>query len=127
MIGNSMLRELYLLDVDIDTKINQLLEVLKRPDEDFVISVSNEIPDIDSLEEEEFKFMVIVSSIIEYFFTERNVNVPNWIKNGDLKFKEPYFYNRRLTESYKLKILNDAPVSFKKHNVYFDMHGLSRM
>lgn len=126
MIGNKILNELYSYH-DRDTALNQLLEMLKFSDSRFINSLSNEVPDLSKLNDDEFHFVVIVSALVDYCYTEKGIKVPGWINSKKLRFSEPFFYQKRITELEKSELLLTSPNSFKQKNVYFDLHSLKRV
>jgi|GEM_PF-1714584 len=64
MIGNNYLNSLYAYP-DLDTSINQLLELLSTKDKGFLESLYVPL-DIGALDDEERHYLTIVSAIIDY-------------------------------------------------------------
>ncbi|MFU7515528.1 hypothetical protein [Clostridium sp. HCS.1] len=126
MIGNKYLKELYNYN-DRDTSINQLLEILKFKDKDFINSLYEEEVNIDLLNEKEKEFVIISVSLIDHFLQIYNLDVPNWIRDERLSFTFPYYYNRRLSDFEKVKLLFTNPSPFRLRNVYFDLNSIVRI
>ncbi|WP_300379355.1 hypothetical protein [Clostridium sp.] len=125
MIGNKYLEALFNYD-DRDTSINQLLEILKFKDKDFINSLYEEI-NIDLLDEKEKELLIISSSLIDYYFQLHNLDVPNWIRNEKLSFPKAYYYSKRLTDFEKVRLLFANPSPFRLRNVYFDLNSIVRV
>ena len=125
MIGNKYLKDLFEYP-DEDTSINQLLELLKSKDMDFINSLYNPI-DIDKCSEKETKYLIKVSALIDYYLQLHDIEVPGWLRDERLRFEKPYFHSKKITdfEKVKLQYINSAP--FKARNVYFDLCGIERI
>lgn len=126
MIGNRYLQALYNYN-DRDTSINQLLEILKFKDKDFINSLYEEEVNIDLLNEKEKEFLIISVSLIDHFFQIYNLDIPNWLRDERLSFSLPYYYNRRLSDFEKVKLLFTNPSPFRLRNVYFDLNSIIRI
>lgn len=126
MIGNRYLQALYNYN-DRDTSINQLLEILKFKDKDFINSLYEEEVNIDLLDEKEKEFLIISVSLIDHFFQIYNLDIPNWLRDERLSFSLPYYYNRRLSDFEKVKLLFTNPSPFRLRNVYFDLNSIIRI
>ncbi len=126
MITNNYLKMFYEYP-DRDTSINQLLEFLRFKHPKFLANIKDEIPQFDLLNEDEKCFLIIVSALLEYCLSDMQEKIPNWINDDFLRFKEPFFYNRRLTNRDKEHLLRESPETFKKRNVYFLLEGLERV
>ncbi|KLE14123.1 hypothetical protein [Clostridium sp. C8] len=126
MIGNKYLQALYNYN-DRDTSINQLLEILKFKDKDFINSLYEEEVNIDLLNEKEKEFLIISVSLIDHFFQIYNLDIPNWLRDERLSFSLPYYYNRRLSDFEKVKLLFTNPSPFRLRNVYFDLNSIIRI
>ncbi|MPM89266.1 hypothetical protein SDC9_136374 [bioreactor metagenome] len=126
MIGNKYLQALYNYN-DRDTSINQLLEILKFKDKDFINSLYEEEVNIDLLDEKEKEFLIISVSLIDHFFQIYNLDIPNWLRDERLSFSLPYYYNRRLSDFEKVKLLFTNPSPFRLRNVYFDLNSIIRI
>ena len=126
MITNSYLKMFYEYS-DRDTSINQLLEFLKFKHPKFLANIREEEPQFNLLTEEEKSFLIIASALIEYCLNDTQESIPNWINDGFLRFTEPFFYNKRITDKEKEHLLIESPSAFKKRNVYFLLEGLERV
>jgi hypothetical protein len=126
MIGNRYLQALYNYN-DRDTSISQLLEILKFKDKDFINSLYEEEVNIDLLDEKEKEFLIISVSLIDHFFQIYNLDIPNWLRDERLSFSLPYYYNRRLSDFEKVKLLFTNPSPFRLRNVYFDLNSIIRI
>lgn len=65
MIGNKYLKGLFEY-LDEDTTINQLLELLKSKDMKFINSLYEPL-DIDKCNDEEIKYLIKISALIDYY------------------------------------------------------------
>lgn len=126
MITNSYLKMFYEYP-DRDTSINQLLEFLRFKHPKFLSNIKENVPQFDLLTEDEKNFLIVASALIEYCLSDMQVAIPNWINDDFLRFKKPFFYNRRLTDRDKEHLLRESPEAFKKRNVYFLLEGLKRV
>lgn len=125
MIGNKYLKDLFEY-LDEDTSINQLLELLKSKDMDFINSLYNPI-DIDNCNDEEIKYLIKVSALIDYYLQLHDIEVPDWLRDERLTFEKPYFHSKRISDFEKVKLQYTNPSPFKARNVYFDLHGIERI
>ena len=125
MIGNKYLMELFQYS-DEDTSINQLLELLKFKDTEFINSLYKPI-DIESCNDEEIRYLTKVSALIDYYLQLHDMEVPNWLRDERLSFERPYFHPKRLTDFDKVKLQYTNPAPFRARNVYFDLHGIERV
>ena len=92
MIENKYLKDLFEYP-DEDTSINQLLELLKSKDVDFINSLYNPI-DIDKCDEKEIKYLIKVSALIDYHLQLHYIEVPDWLRDERLRFEKPYFHSK---------------------------------
>lgn len=125
MIGNNYLQALFDYP-DEDTSINQLLELLKTKDSEFLISLSEDLK-LDLCNEEEIKFLTKVSGLIDYSLQKLNLDVPEWLRDDILSFDEPYYYSKRISDIDKIRLLSSCPAPFRLRNVYFDMKSIKRV
>lgn len=125
MIGNKYLKDLFEYP-DEDTSINQLLELLKSKDVDFINSLYNPI-DIDKCDEKEIKYLIKVSALIDYHLQLHYIEVPDWLRDERLRFEKPYFHSKKITDFEKVKLQYINPAPFKARNVYFDLYGIERI
>lgn len=125
MIGNKYLKDLFEYP-DEDTSINQLLELLKSKDMDFINSLYNPI-DIDNCNDEEIKYLIKVSALIDYYLQLHDIDVPDWLRDERLSFEKPYFHSKRINDFEKVKLQYTNPAPFKARNVYFDLYGIERI
>ena len=126
MIGNKDLMELYSYK-DRDTSINQLLELLKTPNMEFVKNLHDFQLDINKLSEDEKVFLTIAATLIDYVLSKHNLTLPKWVNDSELKFTEKFFYSKRISREERLRLLNSAPESFRKRNVFFDLNSITRI
>lgn len=125
MIGNKYLKDLFEYP-DEDTSINQLLELLKSKDIDFINSLYNPI-DIDKCSEKETKYLIKVSALIDYYLQLHGKEVSDWLRDERLRFEKPYFHSKKITDFEKVKLQYTNPAPFKARNVYFDLFGIERI
>ena len=125
MIGNRYLQALFNYP-DKDTSLNQLLELLKTKDREFIDSLSNPV-DLEACNSEEIKYLTIVSALIDYYLQIHELEVPDWLRNEKLAFKTPYYHGRRISDFDKLKRQYTNPGPFRARNVYFDLQGIERV
>ena len=125
MIGNRYLKSLFEYP-DEDTSINQLLELLKSKDTKLINSLYEPL-DIDDCDDEEIEYLIKISALIDYYLQLHKLEVPDWLRDGRLRFEKPYFHSKRLTDFEKVKLQYINPSPFKARNVYFDLHGIERI
>lgn len=125
MIGNKYLQNLFKYP-DQDTSINQLLELLKSKDVGFLNSLYEPM-DIESLNNEELKYLIKVSALIDYHLQLHDLEVPEWLRDERLRFEKPYFHSKRITDFEKVRLQYTNPSPFKARNVYFDLEGIGRI
>lgn len=126
MIGNRYLVDFYEYE-DKDTGINQLLELLKYKDENFIKSLKENPVNLDKCTEGETNYLTIVSAIIDYYLQIHAIEVPGWLRDNRLAFKYPYYHSKRLTDFEKFKLLYSSTGPFARRNVYFDLKGVERI
>lgn len=126
MIGNRILRELYQYK-DEDTAINQLLDLLKYKDTDFLASIQCNPVDLEQCNQQELEFLTKAAALIDYFFQLNSIQVPDWLRDDRLTFQKPYYHSKRLTDFEKVKLLYTNPGPFRARNVYFDLAGIERV
>ena len=125
MIGNKHLQEFYNYN-DEDASLNQILELLKYKNTDFIDSLKKPI-DIKLCNSGEINYLVKTSAIIDYYLQLHDIEVPQWIRNHKLKFKKPYYHSKRISDIEKIKLIYTNPAPFRARNVYFDLNGLERV
>ncbi len=74
MIGNKYLRELYKFH-DQDAALNQLLELLKYRDAEFIDSLYKPV-DLALCSDREIKYLTKVSALIDYYLQVHGLEVP---------------------------------------------------
>ena len=125
MIGNRYLMELYEIG-DEDTSLNQLLELLKSKDENFIESLNDSI-DLNYCNPHEIEYLTKISAIIDYSLQMNDFKVPDWLRDDRLEFDKPYFHSKRISDFDKFKLQFSSPAPFRARNVYFDLNGLIRV
>ncbi|MEL7659902.1 hypothetical protein [Acetobacterium wieringae] len=125
MIGNKYLKNLYDYP-DIDTSINQLMELLICDDTAFINSLETPM-DLDALNNSERHFMTIIAAVIDYRLQLDGRPVPRWLRADALCFDVPYFHSKRLSDFEKVKIQYTVPAPFRARQVYLDPAGLIRV
>lgn len=131
MIGNEYLQVLYDYP-DRDTSINQILELLKSKDKDFINSLKTDVPDINLADQNEMHYLVIISALIDYCLQLKKIEVPSWLRRKELSFDKPYYYyyyyySKRITDFDKVRLLFTNPSPFRLRNVYFELEGFKRI
>ncbi|WP_320406015.1 hypothetical protein [Gudongella oleilytica] len=111
---------------DEDTSLNQLLELLKSKDENFIESL-NESIDLDLCTPNEIEYLTKISAIIDYSLQLIELKVPDWLRDDRLEFDKPYFHSKRISDFDKFKLQFSSPAPFRARNVYFDLNGLIRV
>ena len=125
MIGNKYLEALYEYH-DEDTSLNQLLEMLKFKDVEFIESLRTPI-DLDKCNDQEIIYLTKVSSLIDYYLQLHNIKVPKWLRDEKLSFDKPYYHSKRISEFDKIKLQYTSPAPFKARNVFFVSEGIYRV
>ncbi len=125
MIGNKYLQELFAYP-DEDTSINQLLELLKSKDNDFINSLKEPV-NIDLCNDKEIDYLTKASALIDYYLQIQGMAVPDWLRHEKLKFAKPYYHVARISDFDKFRLQYTNPSPFRARNVYFDLHGIQRV
>lgn len=125
MIGNRYLQALFNYP-DEDTSLNQLLELLKYKDMEFIDSLKESI-NIDLCSDKEIKYLTKVSALIDYYLQIHNMEVPSWLRDEKLAFEKPYYHCKRISDFDKVKLQYTNPAPFRARNVYFDLQGIERV
>lgn len=125
MIGNKYIKVLFEYP-DIDTSLNQLLELLKSRDKKFIDSLYEAI-DIDTCNDNEIRYLTLISALTDYYLQIYGLEVPNWLRDKRLSFDKPYYHSRRISDFDKVKLLYTSPAPFRARNVCFDLEGLKRI
>lgn len=126
MIGNKYLLDLFNYP-DEDTAFNQLLELLKSKDANFLDSLKNDHVDLDQCSDTELNFLTKASSLIDYYLQLHDIAVPGWLRNDKLSFDKPYYHSKRISDFEKVRLLYTNPAPFRARNVYFDLEGIKRV
>ncbi len=125
MIGNSYLQNLCDYP-DEDTSINQLLELLKSQDTNFIDSLYEEF-DLELCTEKELNYLTKISALIDYSLQLINKVVPNWLRDEKLCFDKPYYYAKNISDFEKIRLQYTCPAPFKTRNIYFDIESIGRV
>lgn len=125
MIGNDYLQALFNYP-DEDTSLNQLLELLKYKDTEFVNSLKKPV-NLELCTQEELIYLTKASSLIDYYLQIHGIDIPEWLRDKKLSFDTPYYHSKRISDFEKVKLQYTNPSPFKARNVYFDLDGISRV
>ncbi|HZJ83311.1 MAG TPA: hypothetical protein VFD57_05840 [Clostridia bacterium] len=125
MIGNKYLMNLYEYP-DEDTSINQLLELLKSGDSEFIKSLYEPV-DVDNCNDEEMIFLTKMSALIDYHLQLHKRDVPDWLRDKRLSFEKPYYHSKRIDDFGKIRLQYTNPSPFRARNIYFDLEGIGRV
>lgn len=125
MIGNKYLQSLFDYQ-DEDTSLNQLLEMLKYEDAEFIESLNNPV-NLELCTDKEIIYLTKVSSLIDYYLQSHNIEVPQWLRDEKLSFDKPYYHSKRISDFEKIKLQYTNPSPFKTRNVYFNLDGINRV
>lgn len=125
MIGNKYLQSLFDYQ-DEDTSLNQLLEMLKYKDAEFIESLNNPV-NLELCTDKEIIYLTKVSSLIDYYLQSHNIEVPQWLRDEKLSFDKPYYHSKRISDFEKVKLQYTNPSPFKTRNVYFNLDGINRV
>lgn len=126
MIGNKYIDELFNYP-DEDTGINELLELLKYKDPNFIYSLKMEDINLDLCTGDEIRYLTKVSSLIDYYFQIHELEIPKWIRDKRLQFDKPYYHLKRINDFEKLKLQIESPSPFRRRNTYFDLDAIVRV
>lgn len=126
MIGNKYLQALFEYP-DEDTSLNQLLELIKSKDMKFIESLKYEPVDVGLCNDEEIRYLTLVSALIDYYLQLYGMEVSDWLRDKKLSFDKPYYHSRRIRDFDKVKLLYTNPAPFRARNVYFDLQGIKRV
>lgn len=102
MIGNRYLQSLFEYK-DEDTSLNQLLEMLKHKDAEFIESLKEPI-NLELCTGEEIIYLTKVSSLIDYYLQSHDIEVPKWLRDEKLSFDKPYYHSKRISDFEKIKL-----------------------
>ncbi|MFW5648542.1 MAG: hypothetical protein ACOCG5_05600 [Candidatus Alkaliphilus sp. MAG34] len=123
MIGNKYIEGLFNYP-DEDTSINELLELLKYKDPNFIDSLKKEDINLDLCTNDEIKYLTKVSSLIDYYFQIHEFKIPKWIRDERLQFDMPYYHSKRINDFERLKLQIESPSPFRRRNVYFELDSI---
>jgi len=123
MIGNKYIEGLFNYP-DEDTSINELLELLKYKDPNFIDSLKKEDINLDLCTNDEIKYLTKVSSLIDYYFQIHEFEIPKWIRDERLQFDMPYYHSKRINDFERLKLQIESPSPFRRRNVYFELDSI---
>ena len=126
MIGNKYINELFNYP-DEDTGINELLELLKYKDPNFIYSLRMEDIKLDLCTDVEIRYLTKISSLIDYCFQIHELEIPEWIRDKRLQFERPYYHIKRINDFEKLKLQIESPSPFRRRNTYFDLDAIVRV
>ena len=126
MIGNKYIEKLFNCQ-DEDTSINELLELLKYKDPNFIYSLKNEDINLDLCTYDEIRYLTKISGLIDYYFQIYELEIPKWVRNERLHFDRPYYHQKRISDFEKFKLLIESPSPFRSRNTYFDLDSISRV
>ena len=124
MIGNKYLKNLYDYP-DVDTSINQLLELLASNDPDFLESLTVPL-EIAALDEAERHYLTIIFAIIDHQLQLSQLAVPNWIRDRAFCFDQPYFIQKDSAISKRSRSSTPSP-ALSKPDKFSDPDGLKRV
>lgn len=122
MIGNDYLQALFNYP-DEDTSLNQLLELLKYKDTEFVNSLKKPV-NLELYTQEELIYLTKASSFIDYYLQIHGID---GLRDKKLSFDKPYYHSKRISDFEKVKLQYTNPSPFKARNVYFDLDGIGRV
>lgn len=126
MIGNKYIEELFNYS-DEDTSINQLLELLKYKDPNFICSLKKEPINLELCTLGEMNYLTKISGLIDYYFQIHELEIPKWIRDERLQFDRPYYHIKRINDFDKFKLQIQSPSPFKRRNTYFDLDAIGRV
>ena len=126
MIGNKYIEKLFNYP-DEDTGINELLELLKYKDPNFIYSLKMEDINLDLCTDDEIRYLTKVSSLIDYYLQIHELEIPKWIRDKRLQFDRPYYHLKRINDFEKLKLQIESPSPFRRRNTYFDLDAIVRV
>ncbi len=124
MIGNKFMRSLF-EEKDRDFAISELLEYLKFVDDTFINKIK--IVELENITEEERQFLTITSALIDFFLQKNDLEIPEWIRDSKLVFDEPHFYQQRIEDIDKIKLMINNPAPFRNRNIFFDLDSIKRV
>ena len=126
MIGNKYIKKLFNY-LDEDTSINELLELLKYIDLNFIDSLKKEDINLDLCTNDEIIYLTKVSSLIDYYFQLHELEIPKWIRDKRLQFNKPYYHSKRINDFERLKLQIESPSPFRRRNIYFELDSITRV
>lgn len=126
MIGNKYIKKLFNY-LDEDTSINELLELLKYKDLNFIGSLKKEDINLDLCTNDEIIYLTKVSSLIDYYFQLHELEIPKWIRDKRLQFNKPYYHSKRINDFERLKLQIESPSPFRRRNIYFELDSITRV
>ena len=126
MIWNKYIKKLFNY-LDEDTSINELLELLKYKDLNFIDSLKKEDINLDLCTNDEIIYLTKVSSLIDYYFQLHELEIPKWIRDKRLQFNKPYYHSKRINDFERLKLQIESPSPFRRRNIYFELDSITRV
>ncbi|EKN67184.1 hypothetical protein P9E76_10960 [Schinkia azotoformans] len=125
MIGNKYLKSLFEYP-DEDTSLNQLLELLKSKDTEFIGSLREPV-DLDQCDDKELEYLTKVTALMDYYLQIYDIEVPSWFRDEKLMFDKPYYHSKRISDFERLRLQYTSPAPFRTRNVFFDLNGIERV
>ncbi len=121
MIGNKYLQALFDYH-DEDNSLNQLLEMLKYKEAEFIESLNDPV-ELELCTDQELGYLTKVSTLIDFYLQTHKIDGPDWLRDEKLSFDTPYYHPKRISDFEKIKLQYTNPSPFKNRNVYFDLDG----
>lgn len=138
MTGNELLD--YLLKLDDDTSICELLELIRSNKENVIELVNKSNPSIDFNDKDLVIRVIKICTILEFKIGKLSLAVyrafcgnpngddilPSCLFDERLHLDKPLFVGKHLDEFTRARMFLLAPQAFLNRNVYFDLNGLER-
>ena len=69
--------------------------------------------------------MAYLASLVEHLCVNYNLEIPTWVNKKEYFLKSPVFYSS--FENLKATLIQESPVSFRRHNIFVSSNVLSRV
>lgn len=121
-----MINNTYIREAESNKKDNiglcYLLDLASRADKGFLKSLESE-EDLDSLSENEFLFLVTSISALSYILEV----LPDWFYDSRLTLKDPLFYDSRITDIDRVKLIIGVNSFCLSKNVFISKDSVMRV
>lgn len=126
MIGNNLVDDYY-NNMTLDQAMCQLMDFIRNKNEDVLKGLEWDNYSFESCTEEEIKYLTILTTGLVYTYSKNKLKIPDWMLDVKLRFKYPYYHNKRLSDFEQLKLYLTCTMVCRHKNVYIEESAFYRM